>query len=217
VRGKRLKAQFTGFMPPSLRRAVSCGCQLWVDKLVARGQGRLMPVLDLNLLRRGLPAITPEYGAFLAQAAGVCFDRERHISGKQLLVNGEYNATFTALWSVVSDQARLCWNEPKEATEYGAVAVAILLILDLAGFYVIQKSRNDSYATGFDYWLGREAGPPFQNAAKLEISGIGSDASRLHERVKQKLDQIRPLDDCLPAFVIVVEFGTPCAEIQKKK
>ena len=51
----------------------------------------------------------------------------------------------------------------------------------------------------------------------LEISGIreGND-QQVKARVQQKLKQTDRSDGALPAYVIVVEFGEPLAEVQEK-
>ena len=78
--------------------------------------------------------------------------------------------------------------------------------------------------TGIDYWLGHEAeGPPFQHKARLEISGIlsvegsYSDVEKaVSKRVRDKLKQTADSSSgSLPAYVIVVEFGSPLGQVQK--
>jgi hypothetical protein len=70
---------------------------------------------------------------------------------------------------------------------------------------------------GFDYWMGDESAIPFQSKARLEISGIRrGDDSDIKARVRQKLKQTNQSDGLLPAYVIVVEFGSPLAEVRRK-
>jgi len=81
-------------------------------------------------------------------------------------------------------------------------------------YEVIQRSRK---GTGFDYWMGDESALPFQNKARLEISGIRKGGeSDIKTRVKQKLKQTNQSDGKLPAYVIVIEFGRPVAEVRRK-
>jgi hypothetical protein len=90
-------------------------------------------------------------------------------------------------------------------------ALPSLLVIDRTEYTVIERSRK---GTGFDYWLGTEADTLFQNKARLEVSGIRSgDAHDIRRRTKQKRRQIRPAAEALQAFVIVVEFGTPRAQV----
>ena len=45
-------------------------------------------MLNLNDLRNGLPAITPEWGSVLAQVAGVCLEIQGHEQGVILRITG---------------------------------------------------------------------------------------------------------------------------------
>jgi hypothetical protein len=124
------------------------------------------PVLRIDDLNDGLPAITAEFGASLAQAAAVCLESQNHSSGVELRLTGR--RTFVLQWTPATEQMRRCWNEAVEATEFGACGIAFLLILKLTEFTIIERSRK---GTGFDYWLGRDD-QLFQKKARLEISGI---------------------------------------------
>jgi hypothetical protein len=54
---------------------------------------------------------------------------------------------------------------------------------------VVERSRR---GTGFDYWLGKKGDNnqlPFQNAVRLEVSGIRKgDDGKIKARAKQKLE-----------------------------
>ena len=59
--------------------------------------------------------------------------------------------------------------------------------------------------------------PLFTNAARLEISGILDNFEELDKRKKQKLLQTSQSDSTmLPAFVSIVEFGTPAIAFVEK-
>jgi hypothetical protein len=114
---------------------------------------------------------------------------------------------------------RCSWNDKEEATEFGACAIAILVILDLTDYTVISRAAKGG---GFDYWLGKEENdeelPSYQNKARLEVSGIlrGND-SDIQSRVRKKLKQVEPSDDTtLPAYIVVVEFSKPLSLVVKK-
>jgi hypothetical protein len=171
-------------------------------------------MLNLNELGEGLPAITPAFGKALAEAGGICLESEGHAEGKQLHVVGDSDKNYSLLWPPVTSQALRCWNDPEVATEHGAVGIAVLLAKKEIGYAVIERSRK---GTGFDYWMGDDSDIPFQSKARLEISGIrrGND-SEVKTRVKQKLKQTNRSDGLLPAYVIVVEFGCPLAEVRRK-
>lgn len=170
-------------------------------------------MLDLKDLGHGLPAITPYFGMALAEAAGVCLESQNHAQGVQLRIRGYSNTSHPIAWPEVTEQTRRCWNDHDVATEHGAVGIAVLLAQKEIGYTVIERSRR---GTGFDYWMGEES-MPFQNKARLEISGIrkGND-QEVKARVRQKLRQTDQSDRSLPTYVIVVEFGCPLAEVQER-
>lgn len=112
---------------------------------------------------------------------------------------------------------RRCWADKQWATEMGAYGVAILLITKNTEFTAVERSRK---GTGFDYWLGPKADGgelPFQRKARLEVSGIlKGGQERIASRVKQKAKQTERSDGALPAFVAVVHFGIPSADVTKR-
>ena len=169
-------------------------------------------LLNLNELANGrVPAISPALGGSLAEAAGVCLESQGHTPGVMLQVSSEGDSNYLLDWLPISEQALRAWFEPDEATEFGAVAIAIALAREQTGFEVIRRSRNGS---GFDYWLGDRISQGFQNMAGLEVSGIrqGGD-SIVSTRVEAKLRQSRRSH--LPVYVIVVEFSRPLARVRK--
>ena len=171
-------------------------------------------MLDLNDLGNGFPAITPHFGRVLAEAGGVCLESQGHVQGVQLRVRGYSNRYYPLAWPPTTEQARRCWNDHEVATEHGAMGIAVLLAQKEIGYTVIKRSRK---GTGFDYWMGDISAYPFQNKARLEVSGIreGND-QQVKARVQQKLKQTDISDGVLPAYVIVVEFGRPLAEMEEK-
>ena len=156
----------------------------------------------------------------LAQVAGVCCGIAGSPPRHFLRVAGHVNNTYGLLWPLINDQTRRTWADLQEATQYGATAIAVLLAKKETGYAVIERSAK---GTGIDYWLGHEAeGPPFQNKARLEVSGILSvegsvnDVERaVAKRVREKLKQTQPSSGSLPAYVVVVEFWKPLGEVQK--
>ena len=118
-------------------------------------------------------------------------------------------------WPATSDQVRREWGDPHEATENGAVGVAILLIDSLTDYHIVHRSYKN---TGIDYWLGQKKDLLFQHAARLEVSGIRrGDDRQVDARVSMKLKQtVVSKRSGLPVFVVVVEFGGPVAVVVKK-
>lgn len=137
-----------------------------------------------------------------------------HAQGAELEIRGDRPAVHSLAWPPVTDQMRRCWNDPQVATEHGAVGIAVLVAKAEIGYEVIERSRK---GTGFDYWMGDDPSSLFQNKARLEISGIRSgDAREIRARLRQKIRQTDASDGDLPAYVVVVEFSTPLAEVRKK-
>lgn len=173
--------------------------------------------ISLNELAKGLPGINSICGSFLCDASRVCLDNQNHTSGVKILLEGISNANCKIVWKgKIDEQSRRSWNDTQEMTEYGACGIAILLILKLTEYTVIERSKK---GTGFDYWLGyRNSELPFQNSARLEISGIlKGDRVTFNSRVSQKLKQTFPTDNTeLPAYVVVVEFSEPKVKMVTK-
>ena len=171
--------------------------------------------LDLRDLAAGIGNLTAEFGAALAQAGAVSFETQDHASGAELALDGDYVTSLTCLWKPCDDKARRCWNDREMATEFGAEGIAILLVHRYCRFQVVERSWK---GTGFDYWLGDEDSMPFQSKARLEVSGIGSGTrADVQRRVRIKTRQTDPSDSTgLPAYVVVVEFGSPTCTFVKK-
>ncbi|WP_293150519.1 MULTISPECIES: hypothetical protein [unclassified Microcoleus] len=176
-------------------------------------------ILNLQSLSQGLPAITPAFGAAIAEAGAICLTDEAHQPGVTLKVEGEFSATFKLDWQPVTEQTRRCWNDEEYTTEQAAYGIAFLLILQLTNLTVIERSRK---GTGFDYWLGSQNSAttlPFERMARLEVSGIRKGTQgQINTRVKLKTEQTRTSDaQGLPAYIIVVEFSRPISIISAKQ
>ena len=176
---------------------------------------RYLLVLDLSELGNGLPAITPNFGKALAEVAGVCLESQGHAQLTLMTIRGHITIRLQLTWPEVTDQARRTWGDSEEATEYGATGVAVLLARQELGYLAIERSPK---GTGIDYWLGEDSRTlSFERKARLEISGILNGSSgKVQARVKEKLQQTYRSDGPLPVFVVVVEFGTPLTEVQRK-
>lgn len=175
------------------------------------------PILNLYALQQGLPAITPSFGAALAEACAICLSDQGHQSGTILTVQGDFSSTLALIYPDVTDQMRRCWNDQEYTTEQAAYGVALLLVQQLTDFTVVERSRR---GTGFDYWLGTASElstQPFQKTARLEISGIRQgNQQQIRARVKLKLEQVKPTDNLAPAYIAVIEFSQPIAQVVKR-
>ncbi len=169
--------------------------------------------LILTELEKGLPAVSPTAGRFLAEAGAVCFEEQNHDNGVEFNVSGSFTATYRVYWPEVTAQMKRYWNDPEYRTEHAAYGIAFLLICDLTNFTVMQRSRK---GTGFDYWLGKTKGDIyFENMARLEVSGIRQGtANQVKARVKQKTEQVAVSNHLgLTVYIVVVEFSKPLAEV----
>lgn len=168
-------------------------------------------------LAKGLPGITPSFGAALAEACAVCLEEQGHSQGVEIIIDGDFNAVFKLHWQPVNEQMLRCWNDEEFTTEQAAYGIAFLIVTKLTELTVIERS---SKGTGFDYWLGTldiNQELPFQNKARLEVSGIRKgDNNRIQARVKQKKEQTKLSDGYFPAYIVVVEFSTPLSFVAKK-
>jgi hypothetical protein len=169
---------------------------------------------NLATLAEGtMPGLSRACGTLLAEAAAVCFEERQHRTGVTFHLTGVKAEQFLMEWPAVDDQARRSHNDLQEATERGAYGVAILIVCDLTGLVVVQRSKK---GPGFDYWLGDEDDDLlFEGKARLEVSGIlvGS-RSQVQTLVRQKKEQVKPSDHLAPGYVAVVEFGTPIACVE---
>lgn len=176
-------------------------------------------ILDVDALAAGLPGISPRFGAALAEAAVVCLESQSHASGVGMSVNGDFARELSLEWLPQSDpdQIRRSWADEQECTEYGACALAALLVVELTPWTVVERARKDG--GGFDYWLGPQdkASPLFQGKGRLEVSGIAQgSASTIEGRVALKVRQTyKSVATRLPAIVVVIEFGTPFTRMVK--
>jgi hypothetical protein len=175
--------------------------------------------MNLVDLCKGVGNLTPERGATFCQAAAVSLDRQGHESGVRLLVAGAFNEEIEVSYPLVTERMRRSWKDAIEAADDSATGVAILLIQELEGMTVVERSVT---STGFDYWMGPDDKDDdeliFQDKVRLEISGINKGRnSHVMSRVKEKLKQTEQSDSWnLKAYVIVVEFSRPYTWVEKK-
>lgn len=176
----------------------------------------LVQELNLEDLGVGYPGLTRSIGETLAEACSVCLDNQRHVGQRiRLNVSGSFSNNCDLVFLLVTDQMRRAWMDLPYTTEQGAYGIAILLLLRLTDYTVIERSSKGS---GVDYWLGEKNDPLFQRSARLEVSGIlrGSD-SVINYREKLKINQTTPSDTGgLPVYIVIVEYSSPQARVRRK-
>lgn len=173
----------------------------------------LQKKLNLFALSEGMPGLTTACGTSLAEAAAVCLEDRKHQSGVSFRLFGMKTEQFPLEWLPVDEQDRRCYADLQEATERGAYGIAILLVRDLTGKVVVERSKK---GPGFDYWLGDDDDDSlFAGKARLEVSGIlAGNRGQVQTRVNQKKEQIKPSAALAPGYVAVVEFSAPTACVE---
>lgn len=169
--------------------------------------------LQLEHLATGrVRRLPPSIGSMLKTCAEVALHRQTHTSPTPLQLRG-----------ILAQQADLSWITPTQAedaaldgeepTEYGAAGLALLLVQNLTEFRYARRAWKGG---GYDYWLAEKADSGFQDAARLEVSGIAdNDDTKVAARVKEKKEQVQI--SCftgLPALVVVVGFRDPVAVVE---
>ena len=126
-------------------------------------------------------------------------------------VEGDYEIVFELSWSDdMTEQMQKSWNDQREVTEYGATAIAALLLQKLTNYEILGRAKQEE---GIDYYLGYDNNEAIQGF--LEVSGIWKQApeNTVNIRVNKKIKRIKKLKDEFPVFVIVTEFGQPQSKI----
>jgi hypothetical protein len=179
-----------------------------------------METLNISELNNGLPTITPTYGQVIAEAATFCLQKNSHKSAEcvlnciKTLKNDKED--FLLVWNDVDPRVESTYGDFDEATEYGAMGLAVLLSIKLTKHTTVQRSMKGK---GIDFWIGDKENNMFQEKARLEVSGLfhGTE-SQFNSRIKQKFKQTNISDssgfDC---FVSVTEFSKPISSFLLKE
>jgi hypothetical protein len=175
--------------------------------------------LHLDKLKGGISGISRTYGAFLAEAIVVCLTSSGHDSGVKLTVEGDFKAEFELEWQEKIGTTELSsWRDVKEATEYAAMGIAILLISALTTYSVFQRNEQDEDAD-FTIQEARDSNifsDDNRQKAHLEVSGIfvESPTYTLNMRISAKTKGLEKRTmPSLPVFIAVIEFNIPKAKI----
>ena len=174
----------------------------------------------INLLdiKKGLPGIDEASANHCYVACMVCLHRNNHVDGVLLDLRGDTIASIALKWDDYFDeQINNAWGDQEYATEHGAICISAMLVSKCTDYTIIRRIRK---GPGFDYWLGYEQNLPFQNLARLEISGIfkETEQNNVEKRFGIKKKQTNQSDDSrLPAYISIVEFSKPKAIFAKKQ
>jgi hypothetical protein len=178
-----------------------------------------MGKLHLDTLKGGISGISRIYGAFLAEAIAVCLTVAGHESPLMLTVEGDFDAQFELEWQEKIGEAELSsWRDLKEATEYAAMGLAVLLISALTIYGVFQRNEQGEDAD-FTMQEVSDSNLALQNTlqkAHLEVSGIFAESltNTLNMRISTKTKGLeKRVMPSLPVFIAVIEFSIPKAKI----
>lgn len=171
-----------------------------------------MKTLDLDALSIDIPVITSDAAGFYIESCMVCIDNQGHMSGVELSVDDRgNNERFELMWAGnVTEQLRNSYRDLVRATDFGACAIALLLVGELTNYSVVKQA---AIGTTVDYFLSSDYNDDtliFNDSARLEVSGILSEKGRntVRARIQSKLRRLQP-SAILPALIIVVEFSHP--------
>ena len=176
----------------------------------------VLPLLDLGLLGQAQgPGVSEVKGRELAEAAAFCLSTSGHVQGVNLRVVGVQVGEYQVTWRKLPDNVAAARNDLQEATEDGAMGLAILLVRTHMRYEIMLRARK---GLGYDYHIRKLGSDPRCPLTRLEISGIlkgstGDVTRRVNEKVRQVNAGASSGDDS-PAFVIVIEFSRPIARIE---
>ena len=171
-----------------------------------------VPVVELTD-PDNIPLLMPELIALKGKAAAYCFELQGLNSNTFLNVTGIENNGINLCWDNLKEIEFSSLKDNQESTEWGAEAVAFIIVKYLTNFNVVERSRK---GTGFDYHISKDSDYVlFQNTAKLEISGIlkKSKTNSINNRIKYKIKQATEYHNDLALLVIITEFSSPQAGV----
>lgn len=175
-----------------------------------------MQELDLYQLSSRISGVSKAVGDFLAEAAHICLEMNGHQSGISVNVSGHYNENVRLIWNKKLDKDSVSsWRDIKEATEYGATAISLLLITHFGKYKFVERLPQLSIG---DFFLKRATlnSNNCMDEAFLEISGIFKATSNntISIRITQKRKQLnRKYIGDYTVLISIIEFSTPKAKI----
>lgn len=131
--------------------------------------------LDLKLLSTGKLGVSAHFGRMLIEVGSISLESQGHVSGTKLSVQDAYRGQFVLTWPSPDEQANYTYQDnyryqDNEATEFGAVGVALVLISQVKGYTVIEPARTGS---GFVSWIGQRV-IARSDSAESTLGGIGN-------------------------------------------
>ncbi|VFB14409.1 Uncharacterised protein [Bacteroides heparinolyticus] len=173
--------------------------------------------LDLVSIKKGLPGIHADSCGHYYTACMATLHRSGHKDGVLMQLDGDRKGGVKLHWNDYFDDCiDRTWQEINYCTDHAAVCVSCMLAIKETNYTIIERSCKGD---GFDYWLGHKEDSLFEHVARLEISGILKENTNntVEKRLKMKEKQTEQSDNsCLPAYISIIEFGTPKALFKRK-
>jgi hypothetical protein len=175
--------------------------------------------LTLEALTSGIPTLTKDKAAMLKESCVWCLTKCNHQNGVKIAFDvcddsGHYNIKWNK--DVDMDGILRAYNSD-DAIEFGAEAIALLLIKEKTQYTAIERAAKPS---GIDYWLGYKTSNSLfsKRDARLEITGILTErgSNTIKTRINMKLERPMISENVFPVFISVIEFGQPKAVTVKK-
>jgi hypothetical protein len=172
-----------------------------------------LPFLPLKNMDERHKGLLPSTAANYLDAVRVCLDRH-HISPQKFVLLDDA-VEFQALveWELTDERCRDAWANRDDATRDGAYAVALAATELLRGLVAIRRAET---RTGADYYIAPvgQAIEDLEECLRLEVSGTDLSASKVKQRLREKLAQVSRGGSNLPALACVVGFRAQLIMIQ---
>jgi uncharacterized membrane-anchored protein len=97
-----------------------------------------------------VPKLSYEIILCKSKAAAVCLENVGKRTGVELKVNGSIMNTIGLNWLELAECDFHSYADSQEATEWGAEAIAFIIVSEFTEYQVIKRSYK---GTGFDYML----------------------------------------------------------------
>jgi len=154
-----------------------------------------------------IPHLTSALMEISGKSAAVCFQETGYQSKIEHNISGTIKSKMILKWEKLTKEDINSFYDLHEATEWGASAIAFVIIHNFTEYEVIKRSRK---GTGFDYYLGNHKSEFYQETAKLEISGIlhVTETNSIKSRINEKVKQAERFENELTLFVVVTGFST---------
>lgn len=151
------------------------------------------------------PGVSAAVCEAFSEAAEVCLARHHEPPRTSLQVTCAGKESIRSLqWSAPDETAQRSWRNRDDATRDGAYVVSLAVVEHELG--MVALSRADT-RTGADYYVGRPESPDFEEAFRLEVSGVDEGGlADIRRRLRSKEEQAARGDSFLPAYACVVGF-----------